>query len=63
MDCVCFTAADATALLPLAATVDWLVTAARGGPDADLVPAPGDEYFARFLDYPAEDRYLATHPR
>jgi hypothetical protein len=34
----------------------------RGGPDADLVPAPSDEYFARFLDYLAEDAYLATHP-
>jgi nucleoside-diphosphate-sugar epimerase len=46
----------------VAATVDWLVAAAHGGPDADLVPVPGDEYFARFLDYPAEDRYLASHP-
>jgi nucleoside-diphosphate-sugar epimerase len=43
----------------VAATVDWLVADARGGPDAGLLPTPGDEYFARYLDYPAEDRYLA----
>jgi nucleoside-diphosphate-sugar epimerase len=43
----------------VAATVDWLVAGARGGPDAGLLPTPGDEYFARYLDYPAEDRYLA----
>ena len=36
---------------------------AHGGPGADLVPAPGDEYFARFLNYPAEDRYLASYHR
>lgn len=47
----------------VAAAVDWLVAGAHGGPDANLVPVPGDEYFARFLDYPAEDHYLATHPR
>ena len=38
--------------------VDWLVTAARGGEDADLIPGPGDSYFAPLLDYPAEDRWL-----
>ena len=43
----------------VAATVDWLVAGARGGPDAGLLPTPADEYFARYLDYPAEDRYLA----
>jgi nucleoside-diphosphate-sugar epimerase len=47
----------------VAATVDWLVAGARGGPDAGLLPTPADEYFARYLDYPAEDRYLAAHPR
>ena len=43
----------------VAATVDWLVAGARGGPEAGLLPTPADEYFARFLDSPAEDRYLA----
>ena len=42
------------------ATVDWLVAAARGGPDADLLPAPADGYFAGFLDYAAEDSYLTA---
>ena len=44
----------------VAAAVDWLVAAARGGPDADLVPPADDEYFARYFDYPTEDRYLAA---
>jgi hypothetical protein len=39
--------------------VDWLVTAAQGGEDSDLLPAPGDEYFGPLLDYTAEDRRLA----
>ncbi len=37
-------------------TVDWLVEAARGGADADLVPGEHDGFFARFFDYDAEDR-------
>ena len=44
----------------VAAEVDWLTAAARGGDDADLVPAAGDSYFAPLLDYPAEDRWLAA---
>jgi nucleoside-diphosphate-sugar epimerase len=44
----------------VASEVDWLVTAARGGQDADLIPGPGDSYFAPLLDYPAEDRWLAA---
>ncbi len=40
--------------------VDWLVTAARGGEDADLIPGAGDSYFAPLLDYPAEDRWLES---
>ena len=46
----------------VAAEVDWLVAAARGGEDADLIPGPGDSYFAPLLDYPAEDRWLAGRP-
>ncbi len=42
------------------AEVDWLAAAARGGEDADLIPGPGDSYFAPLLDYPAEDRWLAS---
>lgn len=44
----------------VAAEVDWLVAAARGGEDAGLIPGPGDSYFAPLLDYPAEDRWLAS---
>jgi hypothetical protein len=43
-----------------ASEVDWLVTASRGGEDADLIPGSGDGYFAPLLDYPAEDRWLAV---
>jgi nucleoside-diphosphate-sugar epimerase len=42
------------------AAVDWLVAAAQGGEDADLVPGPGDEYFAPLLDYRDEDSWLAA---
>jgi nucleoside-diphosphate-sugar epimerase len=42
------------------AAVDWLVAAAQGGEDADLVPGPGDEYFAPMLDYRGEDSWLAA---
>ena len=44
----------------VASEVDWLVTAAGGGEDADLIPGPGDSYFAPLLDYPAEERWLAA---
>jgi nucleoside-diphosphate-sugar epimerase len=44
----------------VAAEVDWLIAAAQGGEDADLVPGPGDEYFAPLLDYRSEDRWLAA---
>jgi nucleoside-diphosphate-sugar epimerase len=44
----------------VAAAADWLVAAAQGGEDADLVPGPADEYFAPLLDYRAEDRWLAA---
>jgi nucleoside-diphosphate-sugar epimerase len=43
------------------AAVDWLVAAAQGGEDADLVPGPGDQYFAPLLDYRDEDSWLAAH--
>ena len=43
--------------------VRWLVAAAHGGPDADLIPGPADPFFARFLDYAAEDRFLAGRAR
>jgi nucleoside-diphosphate-sugar epimerase len=41
-------------------TVDWLVEAARGGPDAAKLPAADDEFFAELFDYAAEDRFLAS---
>ncbi len=44
----------------VAAEVDWLITAAQGGEDADLIPGRGDEYFAPLLDYRGEDRWLAA---
>ena len=43
--------------------VDWLVGLARTGVPAWPLPRPDDPFFARLLDYAAEDRYLATHPR
>ena len=44
----------------VAAGVDWLIAAAQGGEDADLVPGPGNGYFAPLLDYRGEDRWLAA---
>lgn len=43
--------------------VRWLVGVTRDGPDAELVPGPTDPFFARFLDYTAEDRYIASRAR
>ena len=42
--------------------LDWLVAAARGEKDAEpwAVPADGDPFFAPFLDYAAEDRFLTA---
>ncbi len=41
-------------------TVEWLVEAARGGPDAAKLPRDDDEFFAELFDYAAEDRFLAS---
>src|SRR6478752_6105688 len=41
-------------------TVEWLVEAARGGPDAAKLPRDDDEFFAELFDYVAEDRFLAS---
>ena len=41
--------------------VEWLVSAAGGGEDAELLPGPDDEFFGPMLDYAAEDRFLARH--
>jgi nucleoside-diphosphate-sugar epimerase len=43
--------------------VQWLVTAAHGGEDADRLPGPDDPFFGPMLDYAAEDRYLAARTR
>ena len=40
--------------------VEWLVEAARGGPDAAKLPRDDDEFFAELFDYAAEDRFLAS---
>jgi nucleoside-diphosphate-sugar epimerase len=45
----------------VAAEVEWLVAAAQGRAGADTVPADDDPFFARLLDYEAEDAYLARH--
>ena len=42
--------------------VNWLVSAARGGAGAGLLPGPDDAFFAPFFAYAAEDRYLSTRP-
>jgi len=44
----------------VAEEVEWLVSAARGGEGAELLPAPDDEYFGPMLDYAAEDRHLSA---
>jgi nucleoside-diphosphate-sugar epimerase len=36
--------------------VEWLVAAARDGPESELLPPADDGYFAPLLDYAAEDR-------
>ena len=41
--------------------VDWLVAAAHGGEEAGRLPQPDDPFFTAYLDYPAEDAYLAAH--
>lgn len=38
----------------------WLLAAARGGQDAQLLPGRDGPFFAPLLDYPAEDCYLVT---
>lgn len=43
----------------VAEELDWLVAAAAGGPDAALLPAADDPFFAHYLDVAAEDLYLA----
>jgi len=43
--------------------VDWLVSAARGGEGAGILPGTDDPYFEPMLDYGAEDRYLAATRR
>lgn len=40
-------------------TVDWLVRAAHTGVDAHRLPQDDDPFFARFLDYAAEDERIA----
>jgi nucleoside-diphosphate-sugar epimerase len=44
----------------VAAEVEWLVAAAQERAGADTVPADDDTFFARLLDYAAEDAYLAA---
>ena len=39
--------------------VDWLVSAARGGDGADYLAAAEGDFFRPFVDYAAEDRYIA----
>jgi nucleoside-diphosphate-sugar epimerase len=43
--------------------VEWLVTAATGGPDAARLPRDGDPFFAPFFAYAAEDRLLEARRR
>jgi nucleoside-diphosphate-sugar epimerase len=38
--------------------LDWLVTAARSGDPAGVLPAPDDPYFGSFFDYAREDAWL-----
>ncbi|MET9291043.1 NAD(P)H-binding protein [Streptomyces sp. NPDC003077] len=47
----------------VAAELDWLLRAARTGDPAGILPAADDPSFAPFLDYAAEDAYLAGSAR
>lgn len=40
------------------AEIDWLVTAARSGDPAGILPLPNDPYFHPFFDYTREDAWL-----
>ncbi len=42
------------------AEVDWLVTTARSGDPAGVLPLPDDRYFRPFFDYAGEDAWLAS---
>lgn len=44
----------------VAGELAWLLDCARGGGDAGLLPGPDDSTFSQFLDFAAEDRYLAA---
>ncbi len=43
----------------VAEEIDWLVAAHHAGDPEGVLPRPDDSFFARFLDYAAEDRWLA----
>lgn len=44
----------------VAQEIDWLVAAHDAGDPEGVLPDPGDPFFAQFLDYAAEDRWLAA---
>jgi len=43
----------------VAEEIDWLVAARKAGDPRGVLPRPDDSFFARFLDYAAEDRWTA----
>ena len=43
--------------------VNWLVSAARSGDSAHILPGLDDPFFAPMLDYTAEDRWRAGRVR
>jgi nucleoside-diphosphate-sugar epimerase len=45
------------------AEIDWLVTAARSGDLAGVLPSPDGPYFRSFFDYAREDAWLDEHSR
>lgn len=47
----------------VAEEIDWLAAAHQAGDPAGVLPGPGDSFFAQFLDYAAEDRWLAASLR
>lgn len=44
----------------VAEEIDWLIAAHDAGDPEGVLPGPGDPFFAQFLDYAAEDRWLAA---
>lgn len=48
-----------TYAMTAAEQIDWLVETCKAGDPEGVLPRPDDPFFARYLDYTAEDRWLS----